>query len=159
MPTKLDSPFYGAKHYHLSEIDSTNNYALNLLSKSTPAEGTTISADFQTHGRGQYGRDWLSESTKNLLSSIILYPDFLPANEQFSLSKAVSLAVRNCINSFLPSKEIRIKWPNDIYCDDKKIAGILIQNLLTGNKINVSVIGIFNGAFSRKLYFEPWALG
>ncbi len=142
MPTKLDSLFFGAKHYHFLEIDSTNNYALNLLSKSTPAEGTTISADFQTHGRGQYGREWKSESTKNLLSSIILYPDFLPASEQFSLSKAIALAVRNCINSFLPSKEIRIKWPNDIFCNDKKIGGILIQNLLTRDKINASVIGI-----------------
>lgn len=142
MPTKLDSLFYGAKHYHFSEIDSTNNYALNLLSKSTPAEGTTVSADFQTHGRGQYGREWLSESTKNLLSSIILYPDFIPANEQFSLSKALALAVRNCLNSFLPSKRITIKWPNDIFCDDKKIGGILIQNLLTRDKITASVVGI-----------------
>ena len=142
MPTNLDSLFYGARHYHFAEIDSTNNYALNLISKSTPAEGTTISADFQTHGRGQYGREWLSKSTKNLLTSIILYPDFLPANEQFFLSKAIALAVRNCINSFLPSSDIRIKWPNDIYCNDKKIGGILIQNLLTGNKINASIVGI-----------------
>jgi BirA family biotin operon repressor/biotin-[acetyl-CoA-carboxylase] ligase len=142
LPTKIDSLFLGAKHYHFYEIDSTNNYALNLLSKSTPAEGCLVTADFQTHGRGQYGRQWLSDSTKNLLSSIILYPDFLPANEQFSLSKAIALAVQSTLNSYLSSKAIRIKWPNDIFCEDKKIGGILIQNLLTGNKINASVIGI-----------------
>lgn len=142
MPTKIDSLFLGAKHYHFYEIDSTNNYALNLLSKSTPAEGCLVTADFQTHGRGQYGRLWLSESTKNLLSSIILYPDFLPANEQFSLSKAIALAVQSTLNSYLSSKAIRIKWPNDIFCEQKKIGGILIQNLLTGNKINASVIGM-----------------
>ncbi len=142
MPTNIDSLFFGAKHYHFSEIDSTNKYALNLISKSLPPEGTIISADFQTQGRGQYGRSWTSESTKNLLSSIILYPQFLPANEQFSLSKAMALAVQNCLNSFLYSKDIRIKWPNDIYCGQKKIGGILIQNMLSGNKITSSVIGI-----------------
>lgn len=142
MPTKLDSLFTGAKHYHFSEIDSTNKYALNIISKSAPSEGTVISADFQTHGRGQYGRKWMSESTKNLLSSIILYPEFLPVVEQFSLSKAISLAVQNTLNSFLSSKEIKIKWPNDIYCGSKKIGGILIQNTISGNKIKASVIGL-----------------
>ncbi|WP_235297495.1 biotin--[acetyl-CoA-carboxylase] ligase [Portibacter marinus] len=142
MPTKLDSLFAGAKHYHFKETDSTNKYALNLISKNAPAEGTVISADFQTYGRGQYGRQWMSESTKNLLSSIILYPEFLPVHEQFSLSKAISLAVQNTLHSFLASKEVKIKWPNDIYCGPKKIGGILIQNIIAGSRMNASVIGL-----------------
>jgi BirA family biotin operon repressor/biotin-[acetyl-CoA-carboxylase] ligase len=142
LPTKLDSLFAGAKHYHFKEIDSTNKYALNIISKNAPAEGTVISADFQTQGRGQYGRTWMSESTKNLLSSIILYPEFLPINEQFSLSKAISLAVQNTLNSFLSVKEVTIKWPNDIYCGQNKIGGILIQNTISGNRFTSSVIGL-----------------
>jgi len=142
LPTKLDSLFAGAKHYHFSEIDSTNKYALNLISKNAPAEGSVISADFQTQGRGQYGRSWMSESTKNLLSSIILYPEFLPLSEQFSLSKAISLAVQSTLHSFLSSKEVKIKWPNDIYCGSKKIGGILIQNTISGSKMTASVIGL-----------------
>jgi len=142
LPTKLDSLFTGAKHYHFSEIDSTNKYALNIIAKNAPAEGTVISADFQTQGRGQYGRHWMSESTKNLLSSIILYPEFLPVSEQFSLSKAISLAVQNTLNSFLSVKEVKIKWPNDIYCGGKKIGGILIQNVISGGRFSASVIGL-----------------
>lgn len=142
MPTKLDSLFAGAKHYHFKEIDSTNKYALNIISKNAPAEGTVISADFQTQGRGQYGRTWMSESTKNLLSSIILYPKFLPVNEQFSLSKAISLAVQNTLKSFLSIKDVKIKWPNDIYCGQNKIGGILIQNTISGNRFSASVIGL-----------------
>ena len=142
MPTKLDSLFLGAKHYHFSEIDSTNKYAIDLLSKSTPSEGTVISADFQTHGRGQYGRTWTSQSTKNLLASIILYPNFLVVSEQFALSKAVALAVHSALNALIPSKEIRIKWPNDIFCDGKKIAGILIQNMISGKKFSATTVGI-----------------
>ncbi len=101
-----------------------------------------ISADFQTQGRGQYGRTWMSESTKNLLSSIILYPKFLPVNEQFSLSKAISLAVQNTLKSFLSIKDVKIKWPNDIYCGQNKIGGILIQNTISGNRFSASVIGL-----------------
>ncbi len=84
----------------------------------------------------------MSESTKNLLSSIILYPEFLPLSEQFSLSKAISLAVQSTLHSFLSSKEVKIKWPNDIYCGSKKIGGILIQNTISGSKMTASVIGL-----------------
>lgn len=153
MSTKLDTLFPKATLYHFSEIDSTNKFALELIAKSLPSEGTTISADFQTHGRGQYGRTWQSESTKNLLCSIILYPTFIPVIEQFALSRMAAIAIHSTISHFLPHKLITIKWPNDIFCNGKKISGILIQNIVSGKNINASVFG-FGVNVNQKIFSE-----
>jgi BirA family biotin operon repressor/biotin-[acetyl-CoA-carboxylase] ligase len=125
---------------YIFEIDSTNNYLKSLLLKQKVEEGTIISADFQTGGRGQRGNGWVSEKGKNLLFSIVLYPDTVEANEQFVISQIVSLAVADCLRKY--TDNVAIKWPNDIYCGDKKICGILIENILEGNKIKESVCGI-----------------
>ncbi len=142
MYIKLESLFPGAKHIHFVEINSTNLFAQDLLSKSLPAEGTLITADFQTQGRGQYGRTWQSESTNNLLASIILYPKFLSIIDQFAISRMVSKAVFETLAQWLPNKKIKFKWPNDIYFNDQKIAGILIQNFISGNSISSCIIGM-----------------
>ena len=126
---------------HLDEIDSTNTFAVNLLSKTNPIDGTVIRSDFQTLGRGQIGRYWHSERAKNLLFSIILYPTFVKANEQFILSKAISIGVVEFIQA-LKIKDVTIKWPNDIYIGDKKVAGILIQNQILGKNLKSTVVGI-----------------
>lgn len=122
----------------LNEVGSTNNYA-NKLIASGAKEGTVVLAQFQTRGKGQSGNQWESESGKNLLASLILYPDFLEAANQFLLSKITSLAIAGFLKNYV--EEVTIKWPNDIYVKNRKIAGILIENSIKGTKIDSSVVG------------------
>jgi BirA family biotin operon repressor/biotin-[acetyl-CoA-carboxylase] ligase len=124
----------------VDEIDSTNNYMKSLLLKQKVKEGTIVSADFQTGGRGQRGNGWMSENGKNLLFSIVLYPYAVKANEQFLISQVVSLAVADFLWKYTDG--ITIKWPNDIYWREKKICGILIENAIEGDQIKESVCGI-----------------
>jgi BirA family biotin operon repressor/biotin-[acetyl-CoA-carboxylase] ligase len=131
----------GSNHIHFKTIDSTNVYAMSLLSKTNPIHGTVISADFQTNGRGQIGRKWQSDPNQNIAISIILHPHFLNPQDQFALSKAIALGVVDFLNSF-GLDNISIKWPNDIYINDKKVGGILIQNILSGSKYQTAIIGI-----------------
>ncbi|HYQ56854.1 MAG TPA: biotin--[acetyl-CoA-carboxylase] ligase, partial [Draconibacterium sp.] len=121
----------------LSEVDSTNNYAKQLVAEKAHS-GTVVLAQYQKNGRGQVGNFWESEAGKNLLFSLILYPAFLDAGKQFYISKVVSLALVEVLNECII--DVKIKWPNDIYVGDKKIAGILIENTMKGNKLESSVI-------------------
>ena len=135
---------YSAPFHHivLEETDSTNRY-LNQLCNQHPGtipEFTTVSARFQTAGKGQRGNSWESEKNKNLLFSIVLYPDFLEAKRQFILSQIVSLAIKEELDKW--TDHISIKWPNDIYYKDLKICGILIENDLNGCSIGRSICGI-----------------
>lgn len=134
--------FVGDNRFHLDQVDSTNAYAQLLLSKNKPVAGTAITTMFQTNGRGQIGRFWYSSHGKNALCSIILYPTSISATDQFWLSVAMSCAVRSVVNSLITNELISIKWPNDIYVGNKKIAGLLIQNSLKGNIISNSIVGI-----------------
>ena len=124
----------------LKEISSTNDYALELARTKMVPEFTVIRADFQTKGRGQIGNHWVADSGKNLLFSVILHPTHIAANNQFILSQCVSLALFRTVSLFCD--DVAIKWPNDLYVGDKKIAGILIENLLNGKQIASSIIGI-----------------
>lgn len=125
----------------LESIDSTNNYAANLLRLSGAPEGTVITAHSQTGGRGQRGSSWESAPGENLLMSIILYPQRLMASDQFYLSMIIALAVRDFIESST-MKDTYIKWPNDVIVDDKKLAGILIEINWQDNKIQSVIAGI-----------------
>jgi len=142
----MDTLFIGQKIIELHTVDSTNSYAIELLKKESLPEGTLIWSKNQTSGRGQRGNKWDSEPFKNGTFSIILKPSFLPVDEQFYLNKIVSLAVADFVSDILknthPNNTVAIKWPNDIYVGDKKLAGILIENSLRNNHINNSVIGI-----------------
>ncbi|TCD29699.1 biotin--[acetyl-CoA-carboxylase] ligase [Pedobacter psychrodurus] len=134
--------FVGQNLIKLKEVDSTNNFLKDLVSKSEPlAEGTVIMADNQFAGRGQQESVWQTQAGKNISTSIYLKPSFLPLNKQFYLNIAVSLAVSDALSCFVP-EGIKIKWPNDMYYQNKKLGGILIENTLTGNSIKSSVIGI-----------------
>lgn len=132
--------FIGKVFLRFPVLSSTNDYALNLVSKSRPIDGTVISAAYQIAGKGQSGNIWQSQKGLNVILSIILYPSFLNARQQFLLSQAVSLAILDFISTFTP--HVSIKWPNDIYIGHNKIAGILIQNSLKSIQIRSSVIGI-----------------
>ncbi|MGY3054458.1 BirA family biotin operon repressor/biotin-[acetyl-CoA-carboxylase] ligase [Pedobacter sp. UYEF25] len=134
--------FIGQKLIKLIEVDSTNSYLRDLLSNSEPlAEGTVIMAAHQTAGRGQQGAIWESERGKNIMLSIYLSPKAIPLHKQFFLNIAVSLAVTRALNRFT-KEPVKIKWPNDLYFQNKKLGGILIENTLAGTIIKSSIIGI-----------------
>lgn len=122
---------------YIAETNSTND-----LLKAHP-EWITIRTDFQTAGRGQAGNGWESERGKNLLFSTLLVQPCIAVSEQFYLSMAVAVALRDVVAMCLPSEmETTIKWPNDIYVGDKKLAGILIEHQLAEGKIAQTVVGI-----------------
>lgn len=124
----------------LQQTESTNRYLKDLSSRQEVEEWTTVVAEYQTAGRGQRGNVWEAEAHKNLLFSILLRPHFLEAGRQFLLSQAVSLAIYRSLEPLVP--RLSIKWPNDIYADNRKIAGILMEHELTGSTICHSIVGI-----------------
>ena len=126
----------------IEEVDSTNNKANELLENKFLPEGTSVISKFQKKGRGLDKNKWESEKGKNILLSFILYPIFLNPSMQFLLNQIISLSVLDFIKCYLSSENVKIKWPNDIYVDDKKIAGILIENSIQGDIITQSIAGI-----------------
>jgi BirA family biotin operon repressor/biotin-[acetyl-CoA-carboxylase] ligase len=123
------------------ELPSTNT-TLKLLSETESlAEFSVVITNHQNAGRGQMGNQWESESGMNLTFSILLTPTFLPVASQFMLSKAISLAIVDLLEE-LEIPEVTIKWPNDIYSKDKKLAGILIENNIMGANLSQSIVGI-----------------
>jgi BirA family biotin operon repressor/biotin-[acetyl-CoA-carboxylase] ligase len=121
---------------------STNAFAHDLLAKTNPIDGTVIITDHQTAGKGQGGNSWVAESGKNITCSIIYHTSFIEARQPYILNMAVSNALFNLLSNYFPDEKIRIKWPNDILYDGKKIAGILIANSVKGQFLKHSVIGI-----------------
>ena len=125
---------------HLDRTDSTNDYALSLLREGGVKDFTVIRADDQIAGKGRKQRDWHSSAGLNLTVSIILFPRFLEATKQFFLSMAAALSIAKTLDHYTPG--IQIKWPNDIYLNNDKIAGILIENSVSGSYLDSSVTGI-----------------
>lgn len=126
----------------LEVTDSSNNYAKQLISEGKASHGTVVLTYCQEKGKGHAGNHWESEPKKNLLMSLVLFPEFLPAEKQFYLSKIVSLALTDFLDEEIPNEKATIKWPNDIYVSDKKLAGILIENSVSGHYMHSSVVGI-----------------
>ena len=127
------------KRIALEETISTNAYA-KTLSEDESHELTLVTAEFQTAGRGAGTNTWESERGKNLLFSLVVYPQRLQANQMFALSEVTALAIRDALSSYAPG--FLIKWPNDVYYKDKKIVGMLIENDLRGKWVRRSVIGV-----------------
>lgn len=138
-----DSPTF--RMIELDEVGSTNNFLRHL---NTPGDlrTTLVTAEFQTAGRGADQNHWESAKGENLLLSLRVMPAHLPARRMFAISEATAMAVSDALNAFLPPAKGRrgftIKWPNDIYYDDYKVAGILIENDLQGALVQRSTIGI-----------------
>ncbi len=124
----------------LEKTDSTSDYLARLGEKEPVAEFTVVQAGFQTTGKGQRGNRWEAEPGKNLLFSFVLYPAFLEARNPFVLSQAVALSVREALEE--RAEGMVVKWPNDIYWQNKKIGGILIENDLAGTHIGRCIVGI-----------------
>ncbi|OAQ38395.1 biotin--[acetyl-CoA-carboxylase] ligase [Pedobacter psychrophilus] len=134
--------FVGQTIVKLSEVDSTNTYVKELLSNSKPLlDGTVIMAGHQFAGKGQNNNVWESKPGENLTFSIYLNSSFLPLNQQFELNKVVCLGLIDCLKPII-GDECKIKWPNDIYYQDKKIGGVLIENVTKGYQLKDSIIGI-----------------
>ena len=134
--------FLGKVARRFEVLPSTNTYAVTWAAKSRPPEGSVVIAANQTEGRGQLGRSWVSAPAANCLQSVILYPGFLPARRHFLLTQAAALAVSDLLIDYLGPARVRIKWPNDCYIDDRKVAGILIQTVLSGTQLQTAVVGI-----------------
>jgi BirA family biotin operon repressor/biotin-[acetyl-CoA-carboxylase] ligase len=161
--------FVGKVYHRFDELPSTNDWAAKLVArredasslndpegtaKTKPPEGTVVRAANQTAGRGQLGSRWHSLPEKNLLLSVIFYPTWLEAQAQFYLSMAVALGVHDVIGALGHSSLAHsIKWPNDLLLGNKKTAGILIQNALSGSSLQSSIVGI--GLNVNQLNFPP----
>ena len=121
---------------YIDETDSTNRW----LREHGGMEDMVVVADYQTAGRGCGTNTWESERGQNLLFSILLHPKSIPASRQFHISMAISLAICEALGQQIG--DLSIKWPNDIYWRNAKIAGILIENTLKGTVIKDCIIGI-----------------
>lgn len=130
----------GSKIIFIKNLPSTNSYAAQLLKKEVPAEGTIIHTNYQSAGRGQAGNKWESEDGNNLLISIIFSPTMIYPVDQFLISIIISLGICDFLNRYITGYSI--KWPNDIYVNNDKIAGILIENTVMGDQIENTVAGI-----------------
>jgi BirA family biotin operon repressor/biotin-[acetyl-CoA-carboxylase] ligase len=119
---------------------STNLFLKELSEKQFLEEGAVVFTETQTAGRGQAGNDWESEPGKNITCSILFYPVFLPVKQHFLLSETIALGVKKTLDDYIPN--VSVKWPNDIYFENRKIAGILIENELTAQEITQSIAGI-----------------
>ena len=131
----------------LHTIDSTNTYLKDWARKELLENFTTVVATKQTQGRGQRGNYWLSEEGKNLTFSILIRVSNFKATRQFELNQAVSLGLlkalqKNILADELAFLNLQVKWPNDIMAENKKIAGILIENTLNKQHIKHSIVGI-----------------
>ena len=138
------SPFVqiGIQRYiYLKSIASTNDFLYDYTSKSKPSENICVYSFNQTQGKGQIGRFWFSDVDKNISLSLFLPFSALPVKSHFILNKSICLVLRDFIASLLPQLQVKIKWPNDIYINNKKIAGILVQNQLKSHFISESIIG------------------
>ena len=131
------------KMIYMPRVDSTNRELFRLLETKTFPEGTVLWTDEQYSGKGMGNAIWDSRKGLNITASFLLFPKFLKPENQFYLNKAVSLSVLDTVVALLDGKyKTKIKWPNDILVDEKKIAGILIENTIQGSVIKFSVAGI-----------------
>jgi len=133
------------------EIDSTNEEMNRLIVTEDLAEGTIIRAAYQLAGKGHAGNSWQSERGLNLLFSMLLKPDFLSPESAFHLSRITSLSLYEIIDNQCDG--VSIKWPNDMLVGDKKMAGILIENMIVSNTISHSILGI--GVNVNQAIFDP----
>ena len=125
----------------LDSVDSTNNYAMALVQKEKLHDIKAIFAMEQTNGKGRRGKIWKSKKGDNITLSIPIQMQWLPVLQQFRLSVAVALGCYDLISKYAPGNTF-IKWPNDIFINDSKAGGILIENIIKGTLWQWGVIGI-----------------
>ena len=141
------------QYHHFVQIDSTNAY-LQRQQSECDIRNWVVSADEQTAGKGMGSNSWESEVGKNLTFSLAADMSFLPAERQFLLSEAVPLGIVEVLDKLLPVEKLSIKWPNDIYYGNRKLAGILINSTIKANMMDISIIGI--GLNVNQMQFQDW---
>lgn len=125
----------------LGSIDSTNNFALEAVRSGMAAHGMTWFARFQSSGKGQLGKKWESAPGENIIMSTAFQPGTIFQEKLFHFNALISLVCLKLLKE-KTGLEIKLKWPNDLYVGDKKLGGILIENIFRGNSWNWSVVGI-----------------
>lgn len=138
---------------HIETVDSTNAF-LQRMQGTSEINGFVVSADEQTAGKGMGSNSWESAKGLNLTFSVALNMSWLPAAEQFLLSQLVPLAMLEVIGNYLPNEQLKIKWPNDLYFDGRKLGGILINSTISGNYLGSSIVGI--GLNVNQMEFKNW---
>lgn len=131
----------GHSFNELQSIDSTNSYAMQKVQEKLAEHGTVYFAHHQTNGKGTRGKGWESKSGKNITISMVIDVKFLAIHQQFFFSAAIALAVFDFFFKYT-GKGTSIKWPNDIYYNDSKAAGVLIENCINGNQWQWAIVGI-----------------
>lgn len=125
----------------LDAIDSTNTFLKEMVSSQKVTDFTVVTAKYQTKGKGQMGAGWASEASKNLMFSVFVDVSKFKIEYPFYISMVTALAIWHALNaSLIP--QLHIKWPNDILSHNKKICGILIENVIKQGNVNASIIGI-----------------
>lgn len=135
-----DTLIIGKKVIYLPTCHSTNDIAAEIVHAGLFEEGTVVITDNQVKGRGQRGTVWNANAGENLTFSVVLTPGFLPIHEQFLISQITALAIRGYLGSYVP--DTKVKWPNDIYMNNRKAVGVLIENSLQGSRLATSIVGI-----------------
>ena len=141
------------KVIHIDETDSTNRW-LRDYALSQPEGDYVIVSEYQTAGRGCGTNSWESERGKNLTFSLLIHPTEITADCQFRISEAVSLALCETLDGYVTDRQVSVKWPNDIYVDDCKICGMLIENRLRGRLMTDSIIGIGLNVNQREFFSD-----
>ena len=140
-------------YHHFAQLDSTNAF-LQRQQSECDIRNWVVSADEQTAGKGMGNNGWESEVGKNLTFSLAVDMGFLPAERLFLLSKAVPLGIIEVLDELLPAEKLSIKWPNDIFYENRKLAGILINSTIKASMMDISIIGI--GLNINQMQFQDW---
>ena len=143
----------GLTFSHFGQLDSTNAY-LQRQQATADIRNQVVSVREQTAGKGMGSKGWESEAGKNLTFSMALDMSFLPAERQFLLSEAVPLGIVEVLDGMLPAGELSVKWPNDLYYGNRKLAGILINSTIKAGMMDVSIIGV--GLNVNQMHFHDW---
>lgn len=130
-----------ATEIHILETQSTNALLKTYLQEGNISDFSIVTTDHQTEGRGQMGSSWSSEKGKNIACSIYKEIQGIKITEQFVISMIVSIALIDALEELMVPK-LKIKWPNDIYSSNHKIAGVLIETTLNGAEISSAIIGV-----------------
>ena len=133
--------FDGSSLVIIDKVDSTNNYAMGLIREGLTKHGAAYFAIEQTAGKGRRSKGWTAEKGKNIILSIVVAPDFLNIQNQFQLSVVAALGCYDLFKNYA-GDNVYLKWPNDIFWNDRKAGGILIENVIKGKKWKWSIVGI-----------------
>jgi len=151
-----DNPI-GSPFIELQSIDSTNNYARQQIHAGLAQHGTTIFAHEQTAGKGQRGKTWNSEKDVNIMMSVVIRPGPINLSHQFHLNACVAISVHEFFQQYA-GEDTQIKWPNDLYWQDRKAGGTLIESVVVSRESGVptwewSIVGI--GININQTVFSP----